>query len=57
MDITEITKCLQDVQYLLDLCEDDSIFIMAGDLNSDFNRNTIFVHLVSTFLTYNNLEI
>ena len=56
MDITELLQCLQDVQYIMDLCEDDPVFIMTGDLNADFNRNTIFVQLVKTFLLNNNLD-
>lgn len=57
MDLTEIIQCLQDVQYLIDLCDDDSIFVIAGDLNTAFNRDTIFVHMVKNFLSDNNLEI
>ena len=56
MDVTIIIQCLQDVQYILDLCDVDDICIMTGDLNTDFSRNTIFVQLVKTFLSNNNLE-
>ena len=57
MDISEVLKCLQDVQYIIDLCDEDSVFILAGDLNSQFDRNTVFVQLVKTFLANNNFEI
>ena len=53
MDLTEIIQCLQDVQYLIDLCDDDSIFVIAGDLNTAFNSDTIFVHMVKNFLSEN----
>ena len=29
MDVTSILQCLQDVQYIIDLCDNDSIFIIA----------------------------
>lgn len=56
MDITEILSCLQDVQYLMDLCDDESVFILTGDLNTDFSRNSVFVNIVKTFLTNTNLS-
>ena len=57
MDLTEIIKILQDIQYLIDLCDEDSVFLIAGDLNCAFDRDTIFVHMIRNFLADKNLEI
>ena len=56
MDTTELLHILQDIKFIMDLCDDDSYFILTGDLNSDFSRNSVFVNLVKTFLTNNDLE-
>ena len=56
MDVTLILQCLQDVQYIMDLYDDDPTYIMCGDLNADFKRDTVFVQLVKTFLDNNNLR-
>ena len=53
MNLTEILHCLQDIKYVLDLCHDDSKFIVLGDLNTSFNRQTVFVNLVEGYLNDN----
>ena len=57
MNVTPILECLQDVKYIMDLCDDidNCSFVLTGDLNADFSRNTVFVDLVKTFLDNNNL--
>lgn len=56
MDVTELLQCLQDVQYIMDLVDNDPVYILSGDLNTHFNRDTLHVHCVTNFLSDNNLE-
>ena len=55
MNVTQILECLQDVRYIMDLCDDNCSYVLMGDLNADFSRNTVFVDVVKTFLVNNNL--
>lgn len=56
MDTTELLRTLQDIKFIMDRYDDDSNFILTGDLNADFSRNSVFVNLVKSFLDQNNLQ-
>ena len=56
MDPTLVLQCLQDVNFIIDLYNNDVNFILMGDLNTDFSRNSVFVDLVKSFLMDNNLQ-
>ena len=55
MNVEPVLECLQDVRYIMDMCGDNVSYILLGDLNADFSRNSVFVDLVKTFLHNNNL--
>ena len=55
-DVSEILHCLQDVQYIMDNADKNSKFIMMGDLNSDFSRNSNFVNFVKAFISSNDMH-
>ena len=54
-DITDLLKCLQDVQYVVDHCDAGSKLILLGDINIDYSRNTSFVNLVKT--SFSNIDL
>ena len=54
-EIDELMKVLQDIKYFLDMCNDQCKVFLMGDLNTDFNRDTIFVNHVKDFIDDNNL--
>ena len=44
-------QTLQDIKFILNSYEDIDNFILCGDFNSDFNRNTRFVNIVQDFMS------
>lgn len=56
MDTTELLCVLQDIRYIIESCDDNSHYIVLGDINAHFTRDSIFVYLVKSFLTEYNLS-
>ena len=54
-EIDELIKVLQDIQYILDLCNDQCNIIFMGDLNADFSRDTVYVNHVKEFMLNHSL--
>ena len=54
-NIDELLRVLQDIKYIIDLCDDNCKIILLGDLNCDFNRDTIFCNHVKDFCEENSL--
>ena len=54
-DDSVLLKTLQDIKYLVDLCDNQYKVVVMGDLNTDFSRNTRFVQIVKQFLCDNNM--
>ena len=54
-DDSELIKTLQDIRYVFSLYEPSVNFILMGDLNCDFQRNSRFVHIINNFLDEQNL--
>ena len=53
-DELELLKCLGDIKYYLDMFPDKK-FVIGGDFNSDFSRQTRFTNLVHEFFMENSL--
>ena len=51
----ELLKALQDIQYVFNLYNDSVNFILLGDFNCDFSRNTHFVQTINNFMEGLNL--
>ena len=49
-----LLKTLQDLRYILN-SNDTENFVILGDINSDFSRNTRFVNIVRQFMEENQL--
>ena len=49
-----LLKCLQDIKWYFDTYP-NYVPLIAGDLNSDFSRNTRFVNIVREFMRVHNL--
>lgn len=45
----ELLKCFEDIRFLIQSFPDKEV-VLAGDLNTDFSRNTPFVNLVRDFV-------
>ena len=54
-DITKLLNCLQDVQYIIDNCDAGSKFVLMGDINADYSRNSHFVNLIKT--SFSNIDL
>ena len=55
-DETELYNTLQDINFIFDTCGVNSKYLLMGDLNSDFNRNTSFVHIVENYISDKNMR-
>lgn len=55
-DIDDLILILQDIQYILDMCNDQCKIILLGDLNADLGRDTVFVNHFKMFLHERNLQ-
>ena len=55
-DDTDILKTLQDIRYVFNLYDPSVNFVLMGDMNCDFKRNTRFVNIVKDFLYDENLK-
>ena len=54
-DDTEVVKTLQDIRYVLNLYDPSVSFVLMGDMNCDFSRNTRFVNILKDFLEEHHL--
>ena len=54
-DDQELLKTFQDINFIFNECSVNDHFILLGDLNTDFSRNTGFVNKVKNFLEDNDL--
>ena len=55
-DDAELLNVLAEIQYLIENSNTSSV-LLAGDLNSHFNRNTRFTNIVKTFFEERSLNI
>ena len=55
-DIDELIKVLQDIKYILNLCDDNCKIIVLGDLNLDFSRDSYFSNYGKQFCIDNDLN-
>ena len=54
-DDNVLITTLQDIRYILDTCSASDNLVLLGDFNTDFSRNSRFVHIVKSFVEENNL--
>ena len=55
-DETELHNTLQDINFIFDSCGPNSKYLMMGDVNADFNRNTRFVRIVENYISEKNMR-
>ena len=55
-DETEVFNTLQDINFIFETCGINSKYLLMGDVNADFNRNTRFVQIVDNYIRDKNMR-
>ena len=55
-DIDDLITVLQDISFIFDKYHDQCKIVLLGDLNCDFNRNTVFVNYFVNYVFEHNLQ-